>query len=187
MNILLRCCKSTHTKRGQVCDVWLTLNQGLLVGTWLQLMGIPPYCKVCDSRVEESPQHCLSSAPWCNALGKLIREFVKTGKCLRISPSPGHSSYSGSLSPNERTTLSGSLHIMPAASLTLGNLLTFFVASSSTFTGLRGAEGTSVTNTLSKKSSFRHGWPPLKLVWPLGKPLDLTAPPRTPTSNLESS
>jgi hypothetical protein len=27
----------------------------------------------------------------------------------------------------------------------------------------------------------------LKLVWPLGKPLDLTAPPRTPTSNLESS
>ncbi len=87
----------------------MTLNQDLLMGTWLQLMGIPPYCKVCDSGVEESPQHCLSSVPWCNVLGKLTREFVKTGKRPRISPSPGHSSYSGSLSPNERTTLSGSL------------------------------------------------------------------------------
>ncbi len=39
--------------------IWLTLNQGLPVGTWLQLMGIPPQCKVCDSSAEESPQHCL--------------------------------------------------------------------------------------------------------------------------------
>jgi len=43
--------------------IWLTLNQGLLVGTWLQLMGIPPYCKVCDSRVEKSSQHCLFECP----------------------------------------------------------------------------------------------------------------------------
>ncbi len=39
--------------------IWLTLNQGLLVGTWLQLMGITPQCKVYDSNAEESLQHCL--------------------------------------------------------------------------------------------------------------------------------
>ncbi len=39
--------------------IWLTLNQGLPVGTWLQLMGIDPLCKVCDLNTEESPQHCL--------------------------------------------------------------------------------------------------------------------------------
>jgi hypothetical protein len=39
--------------------IWLTLNQGLPVGTWLQLMGINPLCKVCNSNREESPQHCL--------------------------------------------------------------------------------------------------------------------------------
>ncbi|CAM6016021.1 unnamed protein product [Sphagnum balticum] len=35
--------------------IWLTLNQGLPMGTWLQLMGIAPQCKVCDSNAEESP------------------------------------------------------------------------------------------------------------------------------------
>jgi hypothetical protein len=39
--------------------IWLTLNQGLPVGTWLQLMGISLTCKVCDSNAEESPKHCL--------------------------------------------------------------------------------------------------------------------------------
>ncbi len=39
--------------------IWITLNQGLPVGTWLQRMGIPPHCKVCDCNMEESPQHCL--------------------------------------------------------------------------------------------------------------------------------
>jgi hypothetical protein len=39
--------------------IWLTLNKGLPVGTWLQIMGIPPQCKVCDSGIKESPQHCL--------------------------------------------------------------------------------------------------------------------------------
>lgn len=43
--------------------IWLTFNQGLLVGTWLQFMGIPPHCKVCDSGAEESLQHCLLERP----------------------------------------------------------------------------------------------------------------------------
>jgi hypothetical protein len=43
--------------------IWLTLNQGLPVGSWLQLMGIPPQCKVCNSGAKESPQHCLLECP----------------------------------------------------------------------------------------------------------------------------
>jgi hypothetical protein len=47
--------------------IWLTFNQGLLVGTWLQIMGITPTCKICNSNVEKSPQHCLLECPmaWC--------------------------------------------------------------------------------------------------------------------------
>ncbi len=43
--------------------IWLTFNQGLLVGTWLQLMCIPPQCKVCNSSQVESPIHCLLECP----------------------------------------------------------------------------------------------------------------------------
>jgi len=43
--------------------IWLTLNQGLPVGTWLQLMGINPICKVCNLNTEESALHCLLECP----------------------------------------------------------------------------------------------------------------------------
>jgi hypothetical protein len=43
--------------------IWLTLNQGLPVGTWLQLMGIDPLCKICDLNTKETPQHCLLECP----------------------------------------------------------------------------------------------------------------------------
>jgi hypothetical protein len=39
--------------------IWSILNRGLPVGTWFQIMGLPPFCKVCDDNKEESPQHCL--------------------------------------------------------------------------------------------------------------------------------
>jgi hypothetical protein len=38
--------------------IWLILNNGLPVGTWLQIMGIPATCKVCDQGLQESAQHC---------------------------------------------------------------------------------------------------------------------------------
>jgi hypothetical protein len=38
--------------------IWLTLNKGLPVGTWLRTMGLPLLCKVCDANSEETPQHC---------------------------------------------------------------------------------------------------------------------------------
>ncbi len=43
--------------------IWLTLNQGLPAGTWLQCMGILPTCKVCTEEVPESPQHCFLECP----------------------------------------------------------------------------------------------------------------------------
>jgi hypothetical protein len=43
--------------------IWLTLNHGLPVGTWLQCMGISPSCKVCDTETHESLQHCLLECP----------------------------------------------------------------------------------------------------------------------------
>ncbi len=49
--------------------IWLTLNQGLPVGTWLQLMGIPPQCKVCNGNAEETPNIASWSAQWFNLLG----------------------------------------------------------------------------------------------------------------------
>jgi hypothetical protein len=35
--------------------IWLTFNQGLPTGTWLQVMGIPPTCNTCDIGTPESP------------------------------------------------------------------------------------------------------------------------------------
>jgi hypothetical protein len=39
--------------------IWLTLNRGLPVGTWLECMGILPTCKVCTEEAPESLQHRL--------------------------------------------------------------------------------------------------------------------------------
>jgi hypothetical protein len=43
--------------------IWLTLNKGLLIGTWLQTMGLPSLCKVYDANKEESSQHYLLECP----------------------------------------------------------------------------------------------------------------------------
>lgn len=43
--------------------IWLLLNQGLPVGTWLQLMGIDLVCQVCNLNAEESARHCLLECP----------------------------------------------------------------------------------------------------------------------------
>jgi hypothetical protein len=54
-----------HNARPRKVDAltWLTLNNGLPVGTWLQQMGIPALCKGCDQGIPESAQHCLMDCP----------------------------------------------------------------------------------------------------------------------------
>jgi hypothetical protein len=70
------------------------------------------------------------------------------------------------------------------ASLISDNLSTFSEASSSTISRPKDAEGTSTTSTLLRKFSHMPGWRLWRSVWPLGKPLDLTAAPRTLPSSL---
>jgi hypothetical protein len=43
--------------------IWLILNKGLPVGSWLQQIGLPSQCKVCDSNLEESAQHLFLNCP----------------------------------------------------------------------------------------------------------------------------
>jgi hypothetical protein len=40
--------------------IWLILNKGLPVGSWLQQIGLPSQCKVCDSNLKESTQQLLN-------------------------------------------------------------------------------------------------------------------------------
>jgi len=54
--------------------IWLTLNQGLPIGTWLQRMGIDPRCKVCNLNVEESAQHCLME---CSAAHNAWKAYTR--------------------------------------------------------------------------------------------------------------
>jgi hypothetical protein len=62
--------------------IWLTLNRGLPVGTWLQQMGTPPSCKVCDSRTTESPQHCLLNCPPAQRAWKAFKRIWEDWKAL---------------------------------------------------------------------------------------------------------
>jgi len=43
--------------------IWLTLNKGLPVGTWLQTMGLQATCKGCNQGLPEFVQHCLLDCP----------------------------------------------------------------------------------------------------------------------------
>jgi hypothetical protein len=53
--------------------IWLMLNQGLPVGTWLQLMGIDPGCKLCNLNPEESALHCLLECPAAQSAWKAFK------------------------------------------------------------------------------------------------------------------
>lgn len=69
--------------------IWLTLNQGLPIGSWVQLMGIPPQYKVCNLGAEETLSIASSNAPWLSAPGKLTSESGSNGKPPSTSRPPG--------------------------------------------------------------------------------------------------
>jgi hypothetical protein len=60
-----------------------TLNQGLPVGSWLQLMGIPPNCKVCNLDAKETPQHCLLDYPMAQKAWKAFKRIWNEWKTHR--------------------------------------------------------------------------------------------------------
>ncbi len=63
--------------------IWLTLNQGLPMGSWLQIMGILPNCKVCNSGVEETPQQCLLDCPMAQKAWKAFKRIWNEWKTHR--------------------------------------------------------------------------------------------------------
>ncbi len=118
-------------------------------------------------------------------LGTCSRGTGKNGRRLRTRPSPGPSFCLGRPPPNEKMTPLSSMPTMSTASFMLDNLLTFYVVFFFIIFGLRGAKGTSVTVTPSKGCFIRPGWPPSRLAWPPGKPLEPPAPTRTVTFSLK--
>ncbi len=68
--------------------IWLTLNQGLPVGSWLKLMDIHPNCKVCNLGAEETLQHCLLECPMAqkawNAFKRIWSDW-KSNRDLKIT------------------------------------------------------------------------------------------------------
>jgi hypothetical protein len=54
--------------------IWLTLNKGLPVGTWLQTMGLPATCKGCDQDLPEYAQHCLMECPLARKAWNTFRQ-----------------------------------------------------------------------------------------------------------------
>jgi len=165
--------------------IWLTLNQGLPVGTWLQLMGIDPICKVCDTNQVESPTHCLLECPKAQRAWDAFKEVWKERRLT--STSLGLSCFSGKPSTNVRKIRRTSSPTTRGASLTSGSPLTSSRVFSCTICGLGGAERTSTTNTPSSKFSLRPGWPRSRSAWPPGRPSEPVRLLEIPTLKVELS
>ncbi len=86
--------KIWHNSQPQKVDtlIWFTLNRGLLIGTWLQCMGILPTCKVCTEEAPEFPQHCFLECPLAKRAWEAFITSGKNGDRPMTSLSPGHSS-----------------------------------------------------------------------------------------------
>jgi hypothetical protein len=167
--------------------IWLTLNQGLPVGTWLQLIGIAPQCKVCDSNTEESPQHCLLECPMAQRAWEAFKRiwdewqapqdititwpFVLLGEATieRKDDPPGLLTYhtGGFTYPKQPLDILRSFILYH---LWLERCRNHF------------GEQYSTRKVVTQKRVAT-----MRSVWPLGRPLDLTGPPRTLISKLALS
>lgn len=54
LQVIARMWHNSHPRKVGTL-IWLTLNRGLPVGTWLQPMGIPSACKIYDFGLPKSP------------------------------------------------------------------------------------------------------------------------------------
>jgi hypothetical protein len=157
--------------------IWLTLNKGLSVGSWLKLMNIPPSYKVCNLGVEETPQHCLLECPMAqkawNAFKRTSRDW-KSNRDLEITWPFALIGEATAVLDDDTPRL---LAYNPGGYTTLGNPSTYSGALFCTTCGLKDVENTLTIITPWKKSSGWHGWQRLRSVWPLGRLLDPTVPP----------
>jgi hypothetical protein len=136
-------------------------------------MGILPTCKVCREEALESPQHCLLECPLAKQASEtfyhiwqkwgapnditLSWPFVMLGEIVfKRENDP----------PRSKSTMSD-------------NRSTSFAVLSSTSFGRRNAESIVITSILLRKSFNKPGLLPLRLEWPLGRPLIPFGPPGT--------
>lgn len=68
--------------------IWLTINHSIPVASWLEKMSNSSIRLVYHSDIVETPQHCLTSAPRLNPLGKLSLKFGTNRRLIRTSLSP---------------------------------------------------------------------------------------------------
>ncbi len=168
-----------HNSRPQKVGtlIWLTLKQGLPVGTWLQCMGILPTCKVCTEEAPESPQHRLLECPLAKrAWEAFCYVWQKWGAPNDVTLSQSFIMLDEAIFEREHDT-PGSKDTMQGASPTSNNHLTSFVASTCTSFGRRDAGSISITSIPLGKSFSKPGWLPLRLGWPLGRPSTSFDPP----------
>jgi hypothetical protein len=61
-----------HNSQPRKVDIliWLTLNRGLPIGTWLECMGILPTCKVCTEGPLNPLNTVFTNVPLPNGLGR---------------------------------------------------------------------------------------------------------------------
>jgi len=149
---------------------WLTLNNGLSIGTWLQIMGIPATCKGYDQGLPESAQHCLMECiPAQQTWNAFIRVWSKWEAPNRL-----HITWPfillGEPCLKRKTTPWTSIAITQAAAPIDGNRSTSSGAFCSTTSGPKDATSISTAFTPSKGSCSKLGRPQLRLAWPLGKP-----------------
>jgi len=127
--------------------IWLTLNQGLSVGSWLKLMDIPPNCKVCNLGTEETPQHCLLECPMAQKAWNAFKHIWSDWKSnydLEITW-PFALIDEATAELNDDTP--GLLAYNPGGYTTLGNPSTYSGALFYTTFGRKGVENTSTINT----------------------------------------
>jgi hypothetical protein len=142
-------------------------------------MGITPICKICDSNVEESPKHCLLECPMAQRAWKAYKRiwdewqaphdivitwpFALLGEATieRNDDPPGLLAYHIGRFTYPRQPL----HI-------LHSFILYHLWSK------RCKKHFGKQYSL-KKVLTQAWWPPLRSVWPLGRPLNLIDPPRT--------
>jgi hypothetical protein len=150
--------------------IWLTLNQGLPTGTWLQVMGISPTCTTCSSGAPESPQHCLLDCPPAQHAWGAFKRVWEEWKAPEDVTFNWPFALLGEASIEHEEDPRACTLTTQEGTLTSSSCLTFYAPSSYTTFGPRDVVSTSTTATPSTKSSRKPGWPPSKSAWPPGRP-----------------
>ncbi len=124
--------------------------------------GDPPTCKVCTEEALESLQHCLIECPLAKRAWEAFFHIWEKW-----------------VAPNDITLSWPFIMLGEEASPISDNRLTSFVVLSSTSSGRRDAGSILITSIPLGKSFSKPGLLPLRLEWPLGRPLILFGAPGT--------